>query len=85
MISLSVTGSTSHLDELNSQNQNQGGYQHHQTQNNGGMQLGDMQNGMGSGMMWDTGNDEDGEGEFDGFTLGDAVSQLTSLTSVRLI
>lgn len=36
--------------------------------------MGDMQNGMGSGMMWETGNDEDGEGEFDGFTLGDAVS-----------
>lgn len=75
MISLSVTGSTSHLDELNSQNQ--GGYQHHQPQHNGGMQIGDMQNGMGSGMMWETGGDEDGEGEFDGFNLGDTVSPST--------
>ena len=68
MISLSVTGSTSHLDDLSSQ-QN---YQTHP--HNGTIPLGDMQAGMGGGMMWETTGDEDGEGEYEPFNIQDGVS-----------
>lgn len=36
--------------------------------------MGDLQSGMSNSMMWEATGDEDGEGEFDGFTLGDGVS-----------
>lgn len=38
------------------------------------MQMGDLQGGMAGGMMWESTGDEDGEGEFDQFSLGDGVS-----------
>jgi hypothetical protein len=40
------------------------------------MQMGDMQGGMGGSMMWEPTGDEDGEGEFDQFSLGDVSPAL---------
>jgi hypothetical protein len=68
MISLSVTGSTSHLEDLNQQ-QN---YQPHA--HNGTLPMADMQNGMSGSMMWETTGDEDGEGEYEPFGMNGVVS-----------
>jgi hypothetical protein len=70
MISLSVTGSTSHLDDLNSQ-------QNYQTHPHNGLQMGEIQGGMNGGMMWETTGDEDGEGEYEPFAIQDGVSLST--------
>jgi hypothetical protein len=36
--------------------------------------MGEIQNGMGGGMIWGTPGDEDGEGEYEHFSINDGVS-----------
>jgi hypothetical protein len=70
MVSLSLTASTSHLEDLNQQTQVV--YQPHG--HNGGMPMGEIQNGMGGSMIWETTGDEDGEGEYEPFGMNGGVS-----------
>ena len=71
MVSLSLTGSTSHLEDLNQQAQPQI-YQPHA--HNGTMPMGEIQNGMSGSMIWETTGDEDGEGEYEPFGMNGGVS-----------
>lgn len=78
MVSLSLTGSTSHLEDLNQQAQPQI-YQPHS--HNGAMPMGDIQNGMSGSMIWETTGDEDGEGEYEPFGMNGGVSDAIRLAN----
>jgi len=69
MISLSVTGSTSQLDDLPQQN-----YQAHS--HNGTLPMNEIPGSMGGGMIWEPTGDEDGEGEFEPFPIQEGVSEI---------
>jgi hypothetical protein len=49
------------------------------------MQMADIQSGMNGGMMWEPTGEEDGEGEFDQFSLGDGVSRFTEVSARNVL